>query len=523
MSLRILLVEDSEDDAELVMRFARQNREKPDFHRVDSESLMRDALQKGPWDLVLSDYSLPSFSGLKAIQVLRDTGARIPLIIVSGTIGEDTAVGAIKAGATDYVLKSDLGRLPIAIDRAIQEARDRIQEEQRLQEAQQQLLQSQKMETVGRLAGGVAHDVNNVLAAITLFAELAIDQVKANQLDPAVESLEAILKSKETAAGIVRQLLLFSRHKIGPAQIIDLVSVISGVESLIKRLIGEGIQLKLTKPTEPILVQGDRAQVEQIVLNLAVNARDAMSEGGVLTATLESQKLDKTPPDARMPIKPWAYAVLTVTDTGCGMPESVIQKIFEPFFTTKEPGKGTGLGLSVVYGILAQVGGTITVNSKPNQGTTITIYWPLATGQTQTSVDLSTKIEEFNRAKEGPITILLVEDEGYLREVMARTLKKQGHTVLVAEGAREALKILEEKKAIIGLLITDVIMPEMSGTELAKEANRVAPTLKILFLSGYADQSLQDFQINTNFMWFQEKPFSSKALIEKVNEIIRSE
>ncbi|MBI2606090.1 MAG: response regulator [Deltaproteobacteria bacterium] len=651
-SLQILVVDDSEDDVQLEMRFARQGDSMPKWRRVDTESQMREALNEQHWDLVLSDYNLPSFSGPDAIKTLRESGKDIPLILVSGTIGEETAIEALKAGASDYVLKSNLGRLATVIERALREAQarrerrkleeeifrahqflsvildslpmavyvckaggdmgityvshrieavtgyhprqfiehssfwterihpedsprffaelpklfengkaefqfrfrvadgsyrhfydilrlvrfpgtvedsivgvwidvhEKVSEEARHQETEKQLREAQKMEAVGRLAGGVAHDVNNVLAASTLFAEMALDQI---QSDPALvrESLEGILKSQESAASIIRQLLLFGRRRIGPSQVVDFFSILTGIRPLIRRLIGEDIELKIHGPSEPLPVLADRAQLEQIVLNLCVNARDAMPTGGKLNFTLEARNLDEIPADARISVGPGQYAVLTAQDSGCGIPAEVLPRIFEPFFTTKEPGKGTGLGLSVIYGILQQAGGTVTVESVTGQGTSIQIFWPITAQVGAVTQTVRANTREIP-APTGSVILLLVEDEESLRKIMAATLHKQGYSVLDAANGEEAVRFLLDRKKKIDLLITDVVMPRMSGPELVRAAREMRPDLPVLFLSGYMDGTLQDYGVDAASTWFMEKPFTARSLAEKVGEVLRS-
>ena len=513
--LRILIVEDSEDDAALVLRFANHHRTPPEWKRVETLLQMQEALNEGHWDLVISDYHLPKFSGPEAIKTLRKLDSEIPLIIVSGTVGEDTAIEALKMGATDYVLKSNLGRLSSSIDRALKEHRTRVEK----REAELQLQQAQKMDSIGRLAGGVAHDVNNVLAAITLFAEMAIDQIQENHLDQAKKYLEDILKAQDTAASIIRQLLVFSRRRMGPLLTIDFSSALVGIQPLITRLIGENITLVIKGTQEPLSVSADKTQLEQIVLNLVVNARDAMPQGGHLTLSIDSQQLDTMPPDLRLPLTSGKYIVLTSTDSGCGMPVDVLQHLFEPFFTTKEPGKGTGLGLSVIYGILRQANGSIRVSSIPNQGTTFQIFWPAALANIQTQKDSSIKKKEAI-PKVGPLSILLVEDENALRTILAATLRKQGHTVFEAIHGEEALQKIQSNSKNIQLLITDIIMPKMGGPELAEKARALKPDLLVLFLSGYTTPTLQEHKFDPDVTWFLEKPFTSLALAKKVEEVL---
>lgn len=511
--LRILLVEDNEDDAELVVRFARQNFPTVQWLRVETETQMRDALGSSKWDLVMADYHLPTFSGPEAIKTLRGMTLDLPLIIVSGTVGEDTAIEALKMGATDYVLKSNLGRLPSAIERALRETQDRREKK----ETEQQLIQAQKMETIGRLAGGVAHDVNNVLAAITLFAEMAVDQISNNETAKATKSLEGIIKAQESAASIIRQLLLFSRRRVGPTGVVDFASVLTRIQSLIGRLVGEEVELKIENSLEPLPVSADETQIEQIVLNLAVNARDAMPKGGKLTLSLEPQNITASPPTLRIPLQPGRYVVLTATDTGSGMPPEVFQKLFEPFFTTKEPGKGTGLGLSVIFGILRQAGGSVAVQSTPGAGTTFQIYWPISTrSATQKQVQKTTEPAPNSK----PVFLLLVEDDPELREILAATLRKQGHSVVEASHGQEGLARVSQRQDQIGLLITDIIMPGMNGPELAKQARLINPKLSVLFLSGYIDNSLESINFDSQLTYFLEKPFSSQTLSNKVTEVL---
>ncbi len=512
-NLRILLIEDSEEDAEVIMRLIRKDRSEPEWVRVETETQMKDALSSGLWDIVISDYHLPSFSGPAAIKILNKLGMSLPVIVVSGTVGEDTAIEALKIGATDYVLKHNLKRLPSAMERALQEFRTQREK----QEMERQLVQAQKMESIGRLAGGVAHDVNNVLSAITLFAEMAIHQIQTQQYEPAQESIDGILKAQDSAASIIRQLLVFSRCRIGPVQVNDFSNILTQVRPLVTRITGENIELEIIASAHPILVSSDKTQLEQIILNLAVNARDAMSKGGKLTLSLEAKQIHSQPIDARLPMTPGKYAVLTSTDTGCGMSETILQRLFEPFFTTKDPGKGTGLGLSVIYGILRQAGGSVAVKSIPNEGTTFSIYWPVTLSSEETP-SLKPNLEVPSIV--GPLTILLVEDEESVRKILAVTLRKQGHSVIEAAHGEEALLFLDQEP--ISLLISDIVMPKMGGPELVQKAREKKPDLLVLFLSGYADNTLQDYHFDVGSTWFLEKPFTSLSLSKKVEEVLKA-
>lgn len=374
---KVLLVEDSADDAELVLRFVRKYNSDLHYERVESEAGLRQAFEREKWDLVLSDYNLPVFSGLEAVRTLKDLESDVPLIIVSGTIGEETAIEALKAGAADYVLKSNLGRLPTAVEHAIRAKLAELENRKLMR----QLEQAQKMEAIGRLAGGIAHDVNNALAAMTIYAEEALRQIECAELTEAKESINGVLISQESAAGIVRQLLAFGRKNIvEDPKVIDLPRATEKLGPLLKTLMKGSCELKVELPSEKIEVLADPSQIEQVIMNLAVNARDAMDDNGGGTFTLSVSLMDMDAPhaDARIPVHAGRYACLSARDTGCGIPAEVLDKIFEPFFTTKEVGKGTGLGLAVIYGIVKQAQGTVLVDSQVGNGTEFRVLWPLA-------------------------------------------------------------------------------------------------------------------------------------------------
>ncbi|MBL7665443.1 MAG: response regulator [Bacteriovoracaceae bacterium] len=373
-ALKVLIVEDSEEDAQLILRFIQQYQKQIEVLRVENEVEMFKALDDGNWNLIVSDYNLPTFSGLQALEVLKKSGQDIPLILVSGTIGEDVATGALKAGATDYVLKSNLSRLPNVIERAINEAKSH----QILRRIQHNLNQSKKMEAVGRFAGGLAHDVNNILTAITLYAEMAIKQLDAGNTEVVRSNIESILKSKKIAANIIGQVLQFSRQKnetnVHP---IDVTTALVTFEPILKRLLSDKINLTIETPEVPLMVMANQTQLEQIFLNLTMNARDAITnQEGLVTIKLERIQLEEVPANLFILVKPGSYITIKVNDNGRGMDEGVVAQIFEPYFTTKEPDKGTGLGLSLVYGILHQLKGSVSVESIFGKGTTFTIYLP---------------------------------------------------------------------------------------------------------------------------------------------------
>jgi signal transduction histidine kinase len=375
--LRVLIVEDSPADALLLTRQLQRAGYTLTSERVETAAAMREALTRQEWDFVIADYQLPQFTGLAALALMHELGLDLPFIIVSGTIGEDMAVAAMKAGAHDYIMKGNLARLIPAVDRELREAAERAKRrtaEQRVQALNAELFQAQKMEAMGRLAGGVAHDFNNLLAVIVGSVDLARATLTPDH--PAQADLEDVRAAADRAIGLTRQLLTFARRQTVEPQIMDLTSLIERNRRIFQRLLGADVSLVISLTADLWSIRADPRQMEQVLFNLVVNARDAMPEGGSLhiaTANHVCQIDDLGDrPLARELVR------LTVSDTGMGMVEEVRRRIFEPFFTTKEPGKGTGLGLSTCYGIIQQCGGAIRVSSVPLYGTTFVIDLPRA-------------------------------------------------------------------------------------------------------------------------------------------------
>jgi PAS domain S-box-containing protein len=392
-----------------------------------------------------------------------------------------------------------------------------ITEHKRLQD---QLHQAQKMESVGRLASGVSHDFNNLLTVIIGYCEMLSDDTKNN---PTTNSMvKGISRAAERAASLTRQLLAFSRKQIIQPKRLNINEQIVNLEKMLRRLIGEHITLITRQEAEPGIIKVDPAQLEQVLMNLAVNARDAMPGGGKLTIETSNIYLDETYCRLHSEVTPGDYVMLSISDTGCGMDEKTEENIFEPFFTTKEPGKGTGLGLSTVYGIVKQSGGHIGFYSQLNKGTTFNIYFPM-TADTETS-EHKTIEEEFIEptAVEGSESLLVVEDQDHLREMMVESLKLYGYSVHAAQDGAEALEICQQKKQSFDLLITDVVMPEMNGKELAEKIARQSPGIKTLYISGYAEDAIGDHNILLEGLSFLPKPFSPTALAQKVRYILDS-
>ena len=381
-------------------------------------------------------------------------------------------------------------------------------------ELEEQLRQSQKLESVGMLAGGIAHDFNNLLTVITGYSELTLNHL--NKSDPLTLNVEEIKKAADRATSLTRQLLAFSRKQVLQPKVLDLNSVIVNIEKMIGRLVGEDMELNTSPGVGLGKVRADPGQIEQVILNLVVNARDAMPKGGKITLETANIYLDEAYALRHVAVQPGWYVMLAVTDTGLGIDAESQKHIFEPFFTTKEQSKGTGLGLSTVYGIVKQSGGNIWVYSEVGVGTTFKIYLPLVDEQV-TEPDAYAALPQSTRATE---TILLAEDEKMVRNLVAESLKLHGFTVLKAANAEEALLIGERHEGPIHLLLTDVVMPRMSGKELADQLLRLRPDARVLYMSGYTDQAIVHHGILDEDIAFIGKPFTPDALVLKVVEVI---
>jgi two-component system cell cycle sensor histidine kinase/response regulator CckA len=377
-----------------------------------------------------------------------------------------------------------------------------------------QLMQAQKMEAVGRLAGGIAHDFNNLLIAITGYGELM--QAKVIPGDPLYEHLENILKAGDRAAALTQQLLTFSRREIIHPQVIDLNRVILDLEPMLRRLIGEDLDLEIL--TDPWLgaVKADPSQISQIIMNLVVNARDAMPQGGRLTLTTAA--VDFTVGcHSRFGLRPpGAHVLVELRDTGVGMDEDTQTHVFEPFFTTKEPGKGTGLGLSTVYGIVKQSGGYLDLVSAPGAGATFSIFFP----RLEAIAEPPRAPVPVTASFRGEETVLLVEDEDVLRALLAKFLRLYGYTVLEARHGGEALLACERHQGPIHLMVTDVVMPQMSGRELAERLAPLRPDMQVLYMSGYTEDAMVQYGVADLSVALLQKPFKPIELVRQVHAIL---
>ena len=385
-----------------------------------------------------------------------------------------------------------------------------------LRSTERQLVQSQKLEAVGRLAGGISHDFNNLLTVILGYSDITLRQLSEEH--PLRRNLEQIVTASERASALTRQLLAFSRKQVMQPKVFDVNTVVTDLEKMLRRMIGEDVELRVSLEPELGNIKADPVQLEQVIMNLAVNARDAMPKGGKLSIETANVYLDETYAKEHVSVAAGHYVMLAISDTGCGMNVETRQHIFEPFFTTKEPGKGTGLGLSMVYGIVKQSGGNIWVYSEEGRGTTFKIYFPRVTEDaeqyTRTPVTLD--------VPRGSETILLVEDAEWVRTLARQILEGAGYRVLEASGPEEAIRLINTSHngTKIDLLLTDVVMPGMSGNEMSKRLLERRPELPVLFMSGYTDEAIVQHGVLEAGINFIQKPFTPDALALKVREVL---
>ncbi len=407
--------------------------------------------------------------------------------------------------------KQDEEFLKNAHDELERRVEERTAERKQLQE---QLLQAQKLEAVGQLAGGMAHDFNNLLTAIIGYSQLTLRRLPAD--DALRTNLEEIKMAGDRAASLTRQLLAFSRKQVMQPKVFDLNSVVTELGNMLGRMIGEHIDLRTTLHPDLGNVKADPGQMEQVIVNLAVNARDAMPSGGKLTIETANTYLDSSYAQTHVAVTPGPYVMLAVSDTGTGIDAQARPHIFEPFFTTKEVGKGTGLGLSTVYGIVRQSGGNIWVYSEVGKGTTFKIYLP----RVEESAEEYKRPAALSQLPQGTETILLVEDDEMVRKLAREVLETSGYRVLAATSGSAAMQICEQDRETIHLLLTDVVMPEMSGSEVGIRLQSLHPEMRILFMSGYADNAIVHHGVLDAGTSFLQKPFTPDALALKVREVL---
>jgi len=508
--LRVLLVEDSEHDAALLGRELHRGGYDTTLERVDSSHAMSRALEKERWDLVICDYSMPHFSGIDALKLLRARSSEIPFIFVSGTIGEETAVAALKLGAQDYVMKNNLKRLLPAIQRELHD----VEQRRERKHLELEVRRLQKFEAIGRLSGGIAHDFNNALGVILGWSEMAYEEAPAGS--PLQKKLETILDQTRRAAGLTSQLLAFARRQVLQPRNLDLNDLVSETASLLQSLIGEHIEIRVMLTPDHGVIRADATQIEQVLMNLCLNARDAMPKGGRLL--IETQQIEISEEFSRVHSYAAAggYVLLAVSDTGVGMDAAILDRIFEPFFTTKETGRGTGLGLATVYGTVKQHGGFVNVYSEPGQGTTFRVYLPANSG-----IPEARRSSAFNEKVAGGVeAILVAEDHEALRELARHTLASFGYRVIFAHNGLEALRLFEANSTEIRLALLDVVMPLLSGPDAYSQMCAIKPGLPVIFTTGYTAESASlNHKIEKGAVFLQ-KPYSPQTLARAIRSTL---
>jgi signal transduction histidine kinase len=507
--VRILFIEDSEDDVALQVRLLRQGGYEVVYERVDNAKLLTTSLD-AKWDLIISDHSMPQFNGLEALRMVRSRGSDVPFIFVSGTIGEEAAVAALKVGAQDYLMKTNFHRLIPAVQRELRDAEERRQH-RRLEE---QVHQLRRFEAIGRLAGGVAHDFNNLIGAIMGWAEIGMEDAQHGSKEQ--DRFQKIRAQAERAAGLTRQLLAFARRQILQPRNTDLNELVREEMKLLRNVIGERIEIQLDLAEDLSAAWADAGQIEQVVMNLCLNARDAMPDGGRLSIQTRNTEVDEDFRRVHAFALPGSYVQLRVVDSGTGMDSQTLEHIFEPFFSTKEVGKGTGLGLATVYGIIKQHKGFITVESNPGEGASFQVYLPAGGGIARVEQHSPSS----NESSRGHETILVAEDNEALRDVAKAFLEGLGYNVILALDGEAAVHIYEQARDSIDLVFLDVIMPGLNGSDAYVRMAAITPGLPVIFTTGYAAESDLIVARALDEAAILQKPYSFEQLARKLRETL---
>jgi signal transduction histidine kinase len=488
--LRVLHLEDNAADGELMERALLQAGFEAGITRVETRTEFIAALEQTHFDLIVSDFSLPSFDGLAALDIVRERDSETPFIFVSGTIGEDRAAESLRRGATDYVLKDRLSRLPSAIRRSFEEQNERQarrRAEEQTRQMEKQLLRAQRLETVGLIAGGIAHDLNNVLAPILI----GISSLKRRMTDESGQRLLGVMEtSVERGADIVRQVLTFARGAPSGGTF-ETRDMIRGIEKLLGASLPRTVALEITLADDLWPLAGDATQLQQVLLNLAINARDAMSNGGRLVIQADNV----TDPTG-------SYVRIRVADTGHGMPADVREKIFEAFYTTKA--EGTGIGLSMVASIVERHGGRIEVDSEPGRGTEFRVFLPRVPASAL-------------REARGKGELLLVVDQGALREILKGTLEAYGYRVLCADDATQALTLYETHGRNVAAVLANLALPDLSAADLLRSLAEQDPRVKVIDTGGSA---LPDGTTTDVLRAALPKPYSPDKLLDTVAKVL---
>lgn len=508
--LRLLLVEDSDPDSLIEEKMLNAAGFVTQVERVQTAEAMKAALSR-QFDLIMADYSMPGFSGMDALALRNDISSDTPFVLVSGQISVETAVAVLKAGATDYVSKDELSRLGLVVKRALKEALDE-RERRRLQD---QIILTQRMDAVGQLAGGVAHDYNNLLQVIVGYTEILMQRDGAVGLN----ELREIHSSALRAAELTRQLLSFSRRQMMVPMVLDVNAVLRDMQSIINPLLGESVALTMRLEPDLPLVFADSSHLEQAVVNLVMNGHDAMPEGGRLLIETASVVLDEEDVGRMMDARVGRFVRIRVTDSGCGITPDVMDHIFEPFYTTHGLGKRAGLGLSVTYGIVRQHNGWIHVRSQPGEGACFSLYLPIYEGKNMVQ---TAAIPEALPPRGAGERILLVEDEAAVREIAKRVLCSAGYEVVEAASVSDGLEAYNRCGGRFDVIFSDVVLPDGNGIDLVQKVLGQKPGTAVLLSSGYTDDRSRWKVIEERGYMFLPKPHSPSILLRAIHVALES-
>jgi signal transduction histidine kinase len=510
--ISVLLIEEDDGDA----RFLREALDGTVGYAFNVTHVTRvsDALKtlaEHPYDIILLDLTLSDVRGTDSFLMLRARATTVPILVLADLTDETFAIRAVQEGAQDYVIKGYADERTLL--RSIRYSMERWQALSALRDSKEQLLQAQKMEAIGRLAGGIAHDFNNLLTSILGFSHMILDEAHSH---PAIQGdIKEVIKAADRAAKLTGQLLAFSRKHLIQLKTIDINHIVVEMDHFLRRALGEDIEFVTILGENIGFIEADTAQIEQVIMNLAVNARDAMPKGGRLVIETGRHTARHDEKKSHGDLKAGRYVTLSVRDTGCGMSEDVRQHLFEAFYTTKRT--GTGLGLSMVKGIVDQSHGLIDVQSDPGNGTAFAIFLPQSKAKTE-----EIKPQTMANVPRGTETILVVDDEAIVRNLVARILKSLGYTILSAGSGSEAISVWEQKQGPIHLVLTDVVMPHMSGRDLVDRLKERGDGFKVLYTSGFTQDAIAHHGVTSNARLLI-KPYTREGLAKMVREVLDGE
>jgi signal transduction histidine kinase len=515
--LRVLHLEDNQRDAELIHTALQNGGLECEIVLVQSRQDFLEALKQGRFDLILSDYGLSGYDGLSALGSAHEAHPEVPFILVSGTLGEEEAVESLKSGATDYILKNRLTRLVPAVSRALDDARKRAQ----LKESEVRFLRAQRLEAIGALASGIAHDLNNILAPIMMSAPMLRWGLKPEEMEKTVLSIET---SAQRGADLVKQLLLFGRGVEGNRTSLQPKHLIRDMVRMVRETFPKAISLETKTASDLWTITADATQIHQVLLNLCVNARDAMPKGGKLSLSAENVQLDDHYAGMIEAAKAGPYVLLRVADTGEGIPAGILERVFDPFFTTKEPGHGTGLGLSTVLGIIKSHAGFVDLRSEVGKGSTFSVYLP-ATPNAPEAESGAPPAKVISKG-DGEM-ILVVDDEPEILKITQQNLERNGYrTVLAADGI-EALVLFTRRQEEIQAVLTDLEMPLMDGVNLVRAIRKLDSEVQVIASSGIGlgpvweekMANLTELGVTT----LLTKPYGADTLLHALKDALRKQ